>query len=135
MPDWHQLDGFQLFSGLASVCAGPIMLGMGAPAGWAFLIMGAGILVVLAQSAIVAEISFDEPAATTVLLALVGVVLVGIAVIYLTRAANDLPTVFPGYDGTSENFRVIPGLVALASGIFCLGRAITNVHPTRHPSR
>jgi hypothetical protein len=135
MPDWHQLDGFQLFSGLASVCAGPIMLGMGAPAGWAFLIMGAGILVVLAQSAIVAEITFDQPAATTVLLALVGVTFVGIAVIYLTRAANDLPTVFPGYDSTSENFRVIPGLVALAAGIVCLGRAITNVHPTRHPSR
>src|SRR5260370_5850841 len=29
----HELDGFQLFSGLAAVIAAPIMLALGAPAG------------------------------------------------------------------------------------------------------
>ena len=54
-----------------------------------------------------------------------------IAVIYLTRAANDLPSLFPGHDGDSENIRIPPGVATLAVGIFSLGCAIVMAHPTR----
>ena len=127
----HDFDGFQLLAGLASVIAGPVMLVMGAPAGWAFLIMAAGAVVLLALWAIAAEVSFDALDPVTVVLGVAGIVCIGIAVVYLTRAANDLPTVFPGFDHDSENFQVIPGILTLAVGAAALGRAFASVHPTR----
>ncbi|MGO9874080.1 MAG: hypothetical protein ACLPVY_09800 [Acidimicrobiia bacterium] len=131
MSRFRELDGFQLFSGVASIVAGPIMLVMGAPAGWAFLIMAAGTVVLVAQWAIIAEITFDSPDVAMVALTVVGVVAVAVAVVYLTRAADDLPTVFPGYDPGSENFRLLPGVVSLIVGAAALARAIHSVHPRR----
>ena len=84
MRRFHELDGFQLFSGVASLTAGPVMLLMGAPAGWAFLIMAAGTLVLVAQWAILAEVRFDTPDATTVALAIAGMACIAVAVVYLT---------------------------------------------------
>lgn len=127
----HELDGFQLLSGVASIVAGPIMLVMGAPAGWAFLIVGAGILVLLANWAILAEVRFDAPDPATIALAVVGMACIAIAVVYLTRAANDLPTVFPGYDPDTENFQLLPGILCLTIGALTLARAIAAIHPAR----
>jgi hypothetical protein len=135
MSGFPELDGFQLLSGLASIIAGPVMLVMGAPAGWAFLIMGAGICVLVAQWALVCEIRFEVPDVTTVVLAIAGIVCIAVAVVYLTRAANDLPTVFPGYDPDTENFRLLPGILSLAVGAVALARAIASVHPTRAQNR
>src|ERR1700690_3775377 len=98
----HELDGFQLLAGLASVIAGPIMLVMGAPAGGAFPVMAAGTVVLLSLSAIAADVTFDALDPATVALGVVGIVCIGIAVVYLTRAANDLPTIFPGHDYDTE---------------------------------
>jgi hypothetical protein len=135
MRRFQELDGFQLFSGVTSIIAGPIMLLMGAPAGWAFLIMGAGTLVLVAQWAILAEIRFDAPDAATIALAVAGMACVAIAVVYLTRAANDLPTMFPGYDNDSENFQLLPGILTLTIGAVALARAVASVHPTREHHR
>src|SRR5476651_141950 len=110
MSRFHEIDGFQLLAGLASIVAGPVMLLMGAPAGWAFLVMAAGTVVLLALWAIAAEVTFDTLDAPTVVLGVAVIVCIGIAVVYLTRAANDLPTIFPGYDHDSENFQLIPGI-------------------------
>jgi len=131
----HELDGFQLFSGVASIIAGPVMLLMGAPAGWAFLIMVAGILVLVANWAILVNITFDPPDPATIALAVVGMACIAIAVVYLTRAANDLPTVFPGYDRDTENFQLLPGLLTLTIGAAALARAVASVHPTREHHR
>ena len=131
----HDFDGFQLVAGLASVIAGPVMLVMGAPAGWAFLVMAAGTVVLLALWAIAAEVSFDALDPLTVVLGVAGIICIGIAVVYLTRAADDLPTVFPGFDHDSENFRLIPGVVTLTVGAAALARAFAGVHPTRQHRR
>jgi hypothetical protein len=128
----HELDGFHLLSGLMGVVAGPIMLLSGAPAGWAFLVIGAGALVLLAQWAIIKQVTFDQPDATTIGLMAVGAVCIAIAIVYLTRAANDLPAIFPGYDHDSENFRLIPGTLTAAVGVVAVARAVAGVHPTSH---
>ena len=131
MHERPELDGFHTVSGIAAIVAGPVMLMAGAPAGWAFLIMSAGAVVLLAQWAILAEVTFREPDASTMALGAVGVVCVAIAVIYLTRAANDLPSAFPGFDPHSENFQLIPGCLTLTVGLVALARMLAGVHPTR----
>jgi hypothetical protein len=133
MSRFNELDGFQLLSGLVSVIAGPVMLLMGAPAGWAFLIMAAGSLVLVAQWAIHTNVSFDRPSTAAITFGVLGIVCVGVAVVYLTRAANDLPTMFPGYDPDTENFQLIPGILTLVVGVVALGRAVATVRVTRPP--
>jgi membrane protein implicated in regulation of membrane protease activity len=56
----HELDGFQLFSGLLAMIAGPVMLLMGAPAWWALLIVASGTVVLVAQCAILAGTSREH---------------------------------------------------------------------------
>jgi hypothetical protein len=129
----HRSDGFQLISGAGAVITGPILLARGAPAGWSFLLIAAGAVVLLAQWAIIAEITFETPDSAHVAMAVVGVVCVGLAVVYLTRAADDLPRLFPGHDADSENFRLIPGLAPLTVGIAAVGRAVASVRPRRSP--
>ena len=131
MSRWQQADGFQLVSGVLALIAGPILLASGAPAGWSFLLMAAGALVLLAQWAITAEITFETTDSAQAVIAMIGVVCVGLAVVYLTRAANDLPRLFPGHDADSENFRLIPGMAALTVGIAALGRAFASARPHR----
>ena len=80
--------------------------------------------------AIAAEVTFDTLDAPTVALGAAGIVCIGIAIVYLTRAANDLPTVFPGYDHDTENFQLLPGIVTLTVGAAALARAFASVHPT-----
>lgn len=133
MSRWHQADGFQLVSGALAVAAGPILLASGAPAGWSVLLIAAGALVLLAQWAIIAEITCESLDSAQVALAVLGVVCVGLAVVYFTRAADDLPRLFPGHDADSENFRVIPGMVPLAIGVVALGRAFADARPHRSP--
>jgi len=47
--------------------------------------MAAGILVLVAQWAILVEITFDLPAATTIALGITGIVCSAVAVVYLKR--------------------------------------------------
>ena len=131
MSHWRELDGFQLLSAFLAVTGGPIMLATGAPAGWSFLLTAAGITLLLAQWAIVADVTFEPPGAADVALSIAGMVCVGIAIVYLTRAADDLPRLFPGYDVDSESFRLVPGVVTLTVGAVALGRAIASTRPRR----
>jgi len=48
MARMHELDGFQLSSGVVAVIAGLIMLVVGVPAIWSLLIIGDGVLVLVA---------------------------------------------------------------------------------------
>jgi hypothetical protein len=125
------LDGFQVVSGLLAVVAGPFMLAAGFPAGWAFLAIVAGIVVLLAQWAIAAEITVDRPDTVTIALGIIGIACIGIAIVYLTRAADDLPTIFPGYDADTENFKLVPGITTFTVGAVVLARVLAHVHLAR----
>jgi len=127
----HRLDGFQLLSAFLAVIAGPIMLAADAPAGWSFLLIATGITLLLAQWAIVADVSFEPLSPTDVVLSIAGMVCVGIAIVYMTRAADDLPTFFPGHNVDSETFKLVPGVVTLTVGAAALGRAIASTRPRR----
>ena len=127
----HNIDGFQLFVGLLAVVTAPLMLAAGEPAGWSLLLLAAGIVVLVANVMVAFEIDYDIDGPRHVLAFLVAGLFLTIAVPYLTRAANDLPTFFPGHDGDSEHFRLTPGLLALAVGMIVLARAIAAAHPRR----
>src|SRR5690242_3283272 len=131
MSHLHELDGFQLLSTFLAVIVGPIMLATGAPAGWSFLLIATGITLLLAQWAIAADVAFEPLGPTEVGLSIAGMVCVGIAIVYMTRAADDLPTLFPGYDVDSETFRIVPGVVTMTVGAAALGRAIASTRPRR----
>jgi hypothetical protein len=127
----HGLDGFHLFSGFAAVIAGPVMLASGAPAGWSFLVLASGLVLLLAQLVIVGGIICDEPAPLTIVVCIFAMICLGFAVVYLTRAADDLPSLFPGYDVHSETYRLVPGTVLFAVGTAGLVRSVLGIHPHR----
>jgi hypothetical protein len=131
MSHLHRVDGFQLLSAVLALIVGPIMVATRAPAGWSFLLIVTGITLLLAQWAIAADVTFEPLSPTDVVLSIAGMVCVGIAIVYLTRAADDLPTLFPGYDVHSETFRLVPGVVTLTVGAAALGRAIASTRPRR----
>ena len=132
MPDrTHRVDGFATCSGLAAIATGPVLIARGAPAGWSFLLIATGMLLLLTQWVIANDIRFESSNRLQVLVALAGMACMAVAVVYLTRAANDLPSLFPGHDGDSEHFRIVPGIVTLTVGIVLLGRGLASAHPTR----
>ena len=134
MLDRRRVDGFQVVSGTLGVVSGLILLARGAPAGWSFLLVAAGVVILVAVWVISTEATFEALDRTHAMLAVVGVVCVALAVVYLTRAADDLPRGFPGHDGDSENFRLVPGMVMAFVGMVALGRMVASVG-VRSPSR
>ena len=127
----HRADGFQLVAGLLGVSTGPVLLMRGAPAGWSFLLIAAGIVILATQWAIVYDLRFEMSDPTKIALAVAGMACVAVAVVYLTRAADDLPSLFPGHDGDSEQFRIVPGVVTMMIGLAVFGRAVAAMRPTR----
>jgi hypothetical protein len=125
------VDAFQVFGGALAVLTAPLMLATGEPAGWSFLLLAAGIVVLGAFAVIVFEIDYDIHGPRHLAVFVVAGLCLAVAVIYLTRAANDLPRLFPGYDGDSEQFRILPGLLALAAGSVVMGGAIAQARPRR----
>ncbi len=132
MPDpSRRPDGFATCSGLAALVCGPSLLARGAPAGWSFLLMTCGLILLSTQWVIATDVRFTISHQTQIVVAVAGVAFVAIAVVYLTRAANDLPSLFPGHDGDSEHFRIVPGIVTLTVGLVLCGRGLASTHPTR----
>ena len=129
---WRQADGFQTISGLLAVATGPLLLVHGEPAGWSFLLIATGIALLATQWIIVSEVQFEALDRTALIQAVVAMACAAIAVVYLTRAANDLPSLFPGHDGDSENFRIVPGIVALIVASALFTRAVIAARPARH---
>jgi hypothetical protein len=126
----RRVDAFPMISGLLGIATGPILLMRGAPAGWSFLLIAAGITLLAVQWAIANDVQFEITRAQ-VLATLVGIACLAIAVVYLTRSADDLPSLFPGHDGDSEQFRLLPGILTLAVGLVFFGRGLASALPAR----
>jgi hypothetical protein len=127
----RRADAFPTISGLLGIATGPILLARGAPAGWSFLLVAAGVVLVATQWTIAHDIELEVSGRMQIIALLVGVACVAVAVVYLTRAADDLPSLFPGHDGDSEHFRVLPGVLTLAVGLVVLGRSLASALPAR----
>jgi hypothetical protein len=127
----HRGDGFQLIAGLLGVTTGPLLLVQGAPAGWSFMVIAAGLVILATQWAIVYDVHFEMSDPAKIALAVAGIACLAVAVVYLTRAADDLPSLFPGHDGDSEHFRIVPGTLSLMLGLAVFGRAVASMRPVR----
>jgi hypothetical protein len=62
----------------------------------------------------------NAPRVVTALLALVGVVLIIIAIVYFTKTSNHLPTFFPGHDAKHAYHHTKHGIAALVIGVLAL---------------
>lgn len=65
----------------------------------------------------------NAPAWATMLLALIGVALVVISVVYVTKTAGSLPSFFPGHQAGSAHKHAKHGIVALLLGLVAIGCA------------
>jgi hypothetical protein len=131
----RKTDGFYLFTGVLSVVSAPAMLASGAPAGWSCLLFAAGLVILSTQVLTAYDVEFEIAGWAHVAALVVALLCLGVAVVYLTRAADDLPTVFPGHDADSEQFKLVPGAIALGIGVVLLGRTLALAHTTRTPRR
>jgi hypothetical protein len=126
-----RVDGFQTLIGALALATAPLFAAGGAPAGWSFLLFAAGVILLLVQAVTKCDIDFDAVSVLHLVVAVFGLVCVGIAVIYLTRVARHLPTFFPGHDADSQHLRVTPGLLAAIVGSVTIARAIATSRPAR----
>lgn len=62
----------------------------------------------------------NAPLVLTALLALLGVVLIVIAILYFTETANHLPAFFPGHDAKHPFHHTKHGIAALVVGLLAL---------------
>lgn len=66
--------------------------------------------------------------------AVVGVVLIGLAVYYWVEPAGSLPSFFPGYQAGSSHVHFKHGLACLLVGLACFVFVWFRTGPTRKPS-
>ena len=111
--------------------AAPVMLAMGAPSGWSLLLLAIGLILLTTQWVFVAGITFDAPDPIGCALGAIGAGCLGLAAVYLTRAADDLPSLVPGFDPGSDRILALPGIVLLLVGTVAVGRAVASVRPRR----
>ena len=104
------------------------MLSAGSPAGWSCIVIGCGVASLIGAWVIRAGVEF-QVRGTTIVLATVGIVLVAIGVVYLTRTAEDLPRLFPGHNGGSQHYRVLEGVVSLMFASLVSFGAVASTDP------
>ena len=132
----HRIDRFPLVAGLVAVLTSPLMLWQGERIGWCVLLFVTGIVLLVTYWLIAHDVAFEPITQAQIVMALVGVACSWVAVIYLTRAADDLPEMFPRHSSGSEHYRLLPGIVMLVVGVVLVGAAIAQARPHRqtHPA-
>jgi hypothetical protein len=71
----------------------------------------------------------------TIVLALLGVVLIVVGIVYVSRSAGELPSFFPGHEAGSTHKHIKHGLAAFALGIVAFVGAWLTTAPRRAESR
>jgi hypothetical protein len=112
----HGLDAFPLVSGITAVVAGPLFLADGESTGWCLLLIAAGVVLVAFHQATAHHVDFDPIGRGAVIAVVLGLVCLWVAVIYLSRAADDLPRIFPGHSANSEHYRLLYGVTMVIAG-------------------
>jgi hypothetical protein len=127
----RRTDLFPTVSGVLGAVAGPILVARGAPTGWSLLLSAVGLTLLSIQWLIAKDMAVDFAGPRHIAIVLGGAACIAIAVVYLTRAANDLPSLFPGHDADSEHYRIVPGVVTLMVGLVVFGRSAIAAVPLR----
>jgi hypothetical protein len=125
----EQLDKAPLVMGIVAVVASPLMLWRHEPAGWSIFLLIDGIALIALHWVATRGVDIYLHGWHHAVIAILGALLLWIAVLYLTRSADDLPRFLPGHDGDSEQLRIVPGLMALTVSAAVLARAILTALP------
>jgi len=125
------LDGFPVVAGIVSVVVGLLMLWRGERTGWSLLVVAIGFVLVGTHWVTARQIDFVPLTRVQVVVAAVGLVCVWVAVIYLSRGADDLPRMFPGHNGSCEHYRLLNGVAVLVVGVVSLVRVAVRARPAR----
>src|SRR5262249_60990309 len=120
MDQGQRLDSFPVAVGLVSVVIGLLMLWHGERTGWSLLVVVVGFVLVGTHWVTARKIDYVPFTRVQTVVAAVGLVCVWVAVIYLSRGADDLPRMFPGHSGSSEHYRLLQGVAVLVLGVALL---------------
>jgi hypothetical protein len=129
--EMDRIDTFPLVAGVMGVLLPPVLLWQGEPTGWCLLLASAGMVLLATYWLTAHHIEFDPFTRRQVGMTAVGVACVWVAVIYLSRGADDLPLLFPGHSAHSEHYRLLPGAMVMFVGVVLLTRAFVHARPAR----
>jgi hypothetical protein len=115
--------------GLVAIIAGPIMLVTGAPAGWSLFVVAAGVILLAVQWVTAHDVAIGRLDLLHAVLAVAGLACLAVALMYMTRTADDLPRLLPGHDAGSEHYRVVPGIILSALAVLSLGQVLASIRP------
>jgi hypothetical protein len=132
MTNPERLDNAPLVMGIVAVIAAPLMLWRHDPAGWSVFLFIDGVALVAIHRVTTRGVEIHLNGRQHAFVAILGMLLLWTAVVYLTRSADDLPRLLPGHDGDSEHLRVVHGLVALTVSAAVLGRAVLTALSPSH---
>jgi len=105
---------FPLLNGVFDVCAGVAMLLFGLPIVWSLSVCGCGVALLVGTATLTSRDDLVVRPATIVF-GIAAVLLLVLAFVYLTRDADSIPHLLPGYDADSERWRLLPGVLCLVS--------------------
>jgi hypothetical protein len=125
-----RLDAFPLVAGIVSVVFGSLMLWRGERTGWSLLVVAIGVVLLATHWITARQVDYAPLTRLQSVAAVVALACVWIAVIYLSRGADDLPRMFPGHSGRSEHYRLLQGGTVLLVGVVLLARIVARVRPT-----
>jgi len=131
MDHGQRLDGFPVAVGIVSIVIGLLMLGHGERTGWSLLAIAVGFVLVGTHWLVARRIDHVPLTRVQAVVAAVGLACVWVAIIYLSRGADDLPRIFPGHSARSEHYRFLQGVSVFVVGVALLVRAVSRTRRAR----
>ena len=142
MSDWdrwtttHPGVAFMLGNGIVGLVAGTVLLfgdGRVVPHGRSCLVVACGVILLAGAALELLDIETSvEP--RTVVAGVFVVALFGLAALYFTHPAEDLPRFLIGHDGDSQHLRVLDGAASACAALVALRFAYVYSSPRRRPT-
>ena len=127
--------GYAIGSGVVGIIGGTSMLIIGGnvfTSGWACLTLACGVVLLVGAVLIAFDIDISPDRETAVAAAIL-VALAGLAALYLTHPAEDLPRLIPGHDSDSQQIHVLYGLAVALVALLPARVVYITAAPHRRP--